>query len=304
MVDVLILGGGPAGLTAALYAARGNMETVVVERGTLGGQISLTDDVENYPGFPKGVSGPQLADLFLEQAERFGAKIEYAEIAEVKHEDGVFKLIGPGKSFEGRSLVLAAGADYRRLGVPGEKEYTGRGVSYCATCDGAFFRDKPIAVVGGGDAAVEEAVFLTKFASKVTLIHRRDKLRASAIAQDRAFKNEKIEFLWDTVVTAIEGGQTVERLQLKNVKTEESSTFEVPGIFVFVGHIPNTHLVKGLVDMDEHNLVVVDPTMRSSVPGLYACGDCRVGTVRQLVQSAGDGAAAAINAIHYVDTLD
>lgn len=301
MHDILILGGGPAGLSAALYAARASMDTLVVERGTIGGQISLTDDVENYPGFPDGISGPALSDLFLAQAEKFGAKMEYAEVSEVTHKDGTFGLVSHGQTYEGHALILAAGADPRRLGVPGEKELTGRGVSYCATCDGAFFRDVPVAVVGGGDAAVEEAVFLTKFASKVTVIHRRDQLRASAIVQERAFKSEKIEFLWDTVVTSIEGDQKVGHLQLKNVKTDATSTMEVPGIFIFVGHIPNTWLVKDLVNMDTHNLVTVDESMLSSVPGLYACGDCRAGTVRQLVQSAGDGAAAAIMAARYVD---
>ncbi len=303
MHDILILGGGPAGLSAALYAARGNMDTLVVERGTIGGQISLTDDVENYPGFPDGISGSELSDLFLKQAEKFGAKMEYAQVNEVKHRDGIFQLICDDKTIEGKSLILAAGADYRRLGIPGEAELTGRGVSYCATCDGAFFRNKPMAVVGGGDAAVEEALFLTKFGTKVTVIHRRDQLRASKIVQDRAFKNEKIEFLWDTVVTSVEGDGKVERLQLKNVKSGETSTMEVPCLFVFIGHIPNTWLVKDLVKLDEHDLVEVDRHMQSSLPGLFACGDCRTGTVRQLVQSAGDGAAAAITAIHYVDSL-
>ncbi len=303
MHDILILGGGPSGFGAALYAARGEMDTLVFERGVIGGQISLTDAVENYPGFPESVSGQELADLFHKQAERFGAKLVHTEIKKIEKIPKGFRVVGSSDSWEGKVVIYACGADPRRLDVPGEKEFTGRGVSYCATCDGFFFRDKQIIVVGGGDAAVEEGIFLTKFARKVTIVHRRDQLRAAKIIQERAFSNEKIDFLWNTVLTEICGDQQVTHVKANNVKTGEDSEIKIDGVFIFVGHIPNTHLAKGLAKMDEHNLIEVNHYMETSVPGLYACGDCRVDSVRQMVQAAGDGAAAAISAIRYIDTL-
>ncbi|MFH1738782.1 MAG: FAD-dependent oxidoreductase, partial [bacterium] len=252
MHDILIIGGGPAGLAAALYAGRVNMDTLVFERGVVGGQISLTEDVENYPGFPESIGGQEIADRFLKQAERFGAKLVDAEIEEVEKTDGFFRVSGPSGTWEGRSLIYACGADPRRLDIPGEKEFTGRGVSYCATCDAFFFRGKDVIVVGGGDAAVEEGMFLTKFANTVTIAHRRDELRASKILQDRAFANSKMQFRWDTVLTEICGENQVTHVQAKNVKTEQTEQISIHGVFVFVGHIPNTHLAEGLVEMDDH----------------------------------------------------
>ncbi|HPO08175.1 MAG TPA: thioredoxin-disulfide reductase [bacterium] len=301
--DILILGAGPAGLAAGLYAGRGNMDTLIFERTTVGGQISLTNDVENYPGFPDGAGGQELADLFLKQAEKFGAKLVNQTVNEISKSDHTFRVSGPGGQWDSKALIFACGADPRRLEIPGEREFTGRGVSYCATCDAFFFRGKHVMVVGGGDAAVEESLFLTKFAETVTIVHRRDQLRASKILQDRAFNHEKISFRWDTVLTEICGESIVTHVKARNVKTEQVEEVPIDGVFVFVGHIPNTGLVKDLVELDEHGLIRVNEYMESSLPGLFACGDCRSGTVRQMVQAAGDGAAAAIAAIKYVDSL-
>lgn len=303
MHDVLIVGGGPSGLTAALYAARGNMDTLIFERGVVGGQISLTDVIENYPGFPEPVEAQELIDRCLKQAERFGAKLVNAEIEKIEKTDGVFRLSGPAGVWEGKAVIYACGADPRRLDIPGEKEFTGRGVSYCATCDAFFFRGREVIVVGGGDAAVEEATFLTKFATQVTIVHRRDQLRASKVIQRRAFDNPKISFCWDTVLAEICGEDQVTHVRAKNVKNEEEGEIRIDGVFIFIGHIPNTRLAEGLVEMDEHGLIEANAYMETSLPGLYVCGDCRTGTVRQMVQSAGDGSAAAISAIKYVDSL-
>ncbi|HOE10936.1 MAG TPA: thioredoxin-disulfide reductase [bacterium] len=301
--DILILGAGPAGLAAGIYAGRGNMDTVIFERTAVGGQISLTNDVENYPGFPNGVGGQELADLFLKQAEQFGAGLVNQAVNEISKSDHIFHVSGSRGQWKGKSLIFACGADPRRLEIPGEKEFTGRGVSYCATCDGFFFRGKHVMVVGGGDAALEEGLFLTRFAETVTIVHRREQLRASKILQNRAFKNEKISFRWDTVLIEICGETTVTYVKAKNVKTDQVEEIPIDGVFVFVGHIPNTGLVKNLVEMDEQGLIRVNESMQSSLPGLFACGDCRSGTVRQMVQAAGDGATAAIGAIKYVDSL-
>ena len=303
MHDVLIIGGGPSGLAAALYAARGNMDTVIFERAVVGGQISLTETVENYPGFPEAIGGQELADLCLKQAQRFGAKLVNAEIQKIERTDGAFRLSGPSGMWEGKSVIYACGADPRRLDIPGERELTGRGVSYCATCDAFFFRGKEVIVVGGGDAAVEEGIFLTKFARVVTIVHRRDQLRASKILQERAFNNPKIGFRWDTLLTEICGENQVTHVRVRNVKTQEQGEIRTDGVFVFIGHIPNTRLAEGLVEMSEEGLIQANHSMETSLPGVYVCGDCRTGTVRQMVQSAGDGAAAALSAIKYVDSL-
>ncbi len=303
MHDILIIGGGPSGFAAALYAARGEMDAVVFERAVVGGQISLTEAVENYPGFPDAVGGPELAERFKNQAERFGAKLVTTEIQKIEKEGDGFRLTGASETWEGKAVIYACGADPRRLDIPGEREFTGRGVSYCATCDGFFFRGKEIIVVGGGDAAVEEGIFLTKFAQKVTIVHRRDQLRATKILQERAFGNEKIDFRWDSVLTEICGDQQVTHVKARNVKTEEETEIPIDGVFIFIGHIPNTGLAEGLVKMNENGLIEVNHYMETSLPGFYACGDCRTYSVRQMVQAAGDGAAAAISAIRYIDTL-
>lgn len=302
--DAIIIGAGPAGLAAALYTSRGNLSTLVLEKGPSGGQIALTEAVENYPGFPDPETGPELADRMQRQCEKFGAEVKNATVSEIRvNDDGSFTVIADRKELRALTVICSMGADPRKLGVPGEENNVGTGVSYCATCDGAFFRNKKVVVVGGGDAAVEESLFLTRYASSVTIIHRRDQLRATKVLQDRAFKHEKIGFIWDTVVEEIVSEGVVKAVKLKNVKTGEQSDFSTDGVFIFVGHIPNTSLVKDLVDIDDHNLIKVDLWMRTKIPGLFACGDCRTESSRQMASAVGDGVTAAIAATKYVDEL-
>jgi len=304
LYDTIVIGAGPGGMAAALYTARGRLETLVIEKGPSGGQISTTDLVENYPGFPEGETGPNLSEMFQKQAERFGAVWKHATVAEIQPDGKFYNVITEeGESLKTRSIICAMGAEPRKLGVPGEGNNVGTGVSYCATCDGFFFRDKDVIVVGGGDAAVEEGLFLTRFAKKVTIVHRRDELRAQKIIQERAFNNEKIDFIWDTVVTEIVSNGTVEKVKLKNIKTDEVRDHPIDGVFIFIGHVPNTELVKDLLEMDNHNLIKVDMWMKTSLPGIFACGDCRTESARQMVSSAGDGSTAAIAAIKYVDEM-
>ena len=299
--DIAIVGGGGAGLTAAVYAARARRSTVVFERLVTGGQIATTDIVENFPGFPEGVNGFDLAQLMLKQAEKFGAEMVYEGVESLERtEDSRFRLETASGAYLARAVIVTAGADYNKLGVPGEAEYVGKGVSYCATCDGAFFEGQEVAVIGGGDAAMDEGLFVTRYASKVYVIHRRDTLRASAVLRERAFANPKMEFIWDTVIERIEGDGQVEKLQLRNVKTEQMSELAVGGVFIFIGQTPNSHLLKGLVEMDAGGHAIVDLKMRTSVPGLYVAGDVRTQAARQLISAAGDGATAAIEAEHYL----
>jgi thioredoxin reductase (NADPH) len=299
--DVAIVGAGVAGLTAAIYSSRARRRTVVFERELVGGQIATTELVENYPGFPDGIGGLELSQRFQQQAERFGAELRYEEVERLERlPDGAFALRTSGGEYRAEAVIVTAGAAHNRLGVPGEEEFLGRGVSYCATCDGAFFRDQDVAVVGGGDSALDEGLFLTRFARTVTIIHRRDKLRASAVLQERAFANPKIRFVFDTVVTAIEGGEVVERVRLRNVKSGEESVLPVAGVFVFIGQTPNSHLLKGLVELDEGGHAKVDLEMATEVPGLFVAGDVRWKAARQLVSAAGDGATAAIAAERYL----
>ncbi len=299
--DVAIIGGGAAGLTAAIYASRARRRTVVFERELVGGQIATTDWVENYPGFPEGVGGLELAQRFQQQAERFGAELRYEGVERIERlPDGRFRLVTASGDYRAAAVIVTAGAQHRKLGVPGEAEFAGKGVSYCATCDGAFFRDQDVVVVGGGDAALDEGIFLTRFARSVTVIHRRDQLRASAVLQQRAFANERIRFLFDTVVTAIEGAEVVERVRLRNVRTGEESVLPTSGVFIFIGQIPNSHLLAGLVELDEGGHAKVDLEMQTSVPGLFVAGDVRWKAARQLVSAAGDGATAAIAAERYL----
>ena len=252
MYDAIIIGAGPAGMSAALYAVRGQLNTLVLEKKITGGQIAMTELVENYPGFPDGESGANLAERCKQQAEKFGAKFKDATVTAIRRNEKTFTLVTENEELETRSVICAMGADPRKLGVPGEDQNVGKGVSYCATCDGFFFRDKKIVVVGGGDAAVEEGLFLTRFASSVSIIHRRDELRASKILQERVFAHEKMDVIWDTIVTKINSDeQKVKSVTLKNVKTEETQDFETDGVFIFVGHIPNTQLVKDLLELDE-----------------------------------------------------
>ncbi|OGO49435.1 MAG: thioredoxin-disulfide reductase [Chloroflexi bacterium RBG_16_68_14] len=297
--DIVIVGAGPAGLTAGLYAARARRRTILLERSVTGGQIALTSIVENYPGLEE-VNGFELGQMMQRQAEKYGLEVGYTEVTGLEQRDGLHLLHTKDGDYTAKAVIITGGADYNRLGVPGEAELTGRGVSYCATCDAAFFKDQVCAVVGGGDAAMDEGLFVVRYASKVYVIHRRDQLRASKILQERAFANPKMEFIWDTVVTEIQGKDAVECLRLRNVKTNEESTLEVAAVFIFIGLSPNTDYLKGMLPMDGGGHIYVDEWMETGVPGLFAAGDVRANSARQVVTAAGDGATAAIRADHYI----
>jgi thioredoxin reductase (NADPH) len=298
---VLIIGSGPAGLTAALYAARADLEPVVLTGMEHGGQVSLTYTVENYPGFPDGIGGQEMVDLFQKQAERFGARLEFDSATEVDLSQRPFRVKTFNKEYLTEALVIASGATPRHLNVPGENELTGRGVSYCATCDGWFFKDKDVYVVGGGDSALEESIFLTRYAKSITVVHRRNELRAGPILQKRATENSKISFLFDTVVTEIVGKDAVKAVRLKNVKTNEEFERAADGIFIFIGHDPNTQLFQGQLEMDELGYLKVDPLMKTNVPGVYVGGEAGDPHFRQVITSAGMGAAAAMQAGRFLD---
>lgn len=303
--DIAIVGGGGAGLTAAIYAARGRRKTVVFEHKVTGGQISTTDVVENFPGFPEGINGFDLAQLFEQQAVKFGAEMKYEGVTSLVVEpDGRFRLAASSGEYLARAVIVTAGAEYNKLGVPGEEELTGKGVSYCATCDGAFFSGKDVIVVGGGDAALDEGLFVTRYASSVTVVHRRDQLRASAVLQERAFANPKMSFTWDTVVEAIDGTGEVETVVLRNLKTGEVTRRPAAAVFIFVGQTPASQLLKGIVDLDKGGHAVVDLEMKTVMPGLFVAGDLRTKAARQLISAAGDGATAAISAEHYLESLE
>lgn len=292
---VVIIGSGPAGLTAALYAARANLNPVVLAGDLLGGQIALTSEVENYPGFPEGLTGPELVELMKAQAERFGARIEFDSAIDVDFTKGSpFYIKTNTTEYEADAVIVTVGATPRKLQVPGEDEFVGRGVSYCGTCDGFFFRDKEVVVVGGGDSALEEGIFLTKFASKVTIVHRRDELRAGHMLQKRARANPKINFIWDTVVDSIEGNGTVQSVKLTNRKSNEKAVFKTDGVFIFIGHDPNNYLFKDQLELDNSGYVVTDQEMRTSVEGVFAAGEIQDKLYRQVATSVGQGAAAAI----------
>jgi thioredoxin reductase (NADPH) len=300
-IDVAIIGGGGAGLTAAIYSARARRKTVIFEQAITGGQIATTDLVENFPGFPNGVNGFDLAQLFQKQAEKFEAEMVYAGVTGlVRKPDGSFALTTGEGEFRARAVIVAAGAEYNRLGVPGETELTGKGVSYCATCDAAFFKDREVVVVGGGDAAIDEGLFTTRYVSKVHLVHRRDTLRASKILQERAFANPRFSFTWDTVVEVIEGESEVTGVRLRNLKSGEQSQLAVAAVFIFIGQTPMNGLLKGLVELDPGGHAVVDLNMRTSVPGLFVAGDLRTSAARQLIAACGDGATAAIAAEQFL----
>ncbi len=299
--DVVIIGGGPGGLTAGLYAARGDMKTLLLEKLLPGGQAATTYWIDNYPGFPEGVSGPQLMMAMKDQAVRFGLEIGTDEAVGLQVEEDGFLVKGQDKSYSAHTVIVASGATVAKLGVPGEEKLRGKGVSYCATCDGAFFRDQELVVVGGGDAAVEEGMFLTKFAKKVHVVHRRDRLRAAKAIQERAFKNDRMDFIWNTVVEEILGDQDVEGVRLKNLKTGETSELPCKGVFIYVGNIPNSQFLKGKVDMDERGYILTDNNMTTSVNGVFACGDVRQKALRQVVTACGEGAAAAYAAQQFVE---
>jgi len=300
--DVLIIGGGGAGLTAALYTSRAKLSTILLEKLTPGGQIALTDLVENYPGFPEGITGTEISQRMEEQAKRYGTRVEYEEVSGIEKKNGLFLVSTAGtQTFQSRTVIVTSGASYRNLYVPGEKELTGKGVSYCATCDGAFFKGKEIIVVGGGDSAMQEGIFLTRFVTKLTVVHRRDKLRASPLLQERARQNPKIKFEWDTVVTEILGPKKVEAVKLQNLKTNQVREFKTDGVFVFVGHDPNTAFLKGLIDLDEKRYAKAGDNLQTKVPGLFVAGEVHAGAVKQLVACCGEGCEAALAAQAYLE---
>lgn len=301
--DVIIAGAGPAGMTAAVYTSRANMSTLMLERGIPGGQMANTEDIENFPGFSH-ILGPDLSTKMFEHAQKFGAEYAYGDIKEIRDGTPYKTVVTSDKEYLAKAVIVATGAEHRSLGVPGEKELAGRGVSYCAVCDGAFFRDKELVVVGGGDSAVEEAVFLTRFASKVTIIHRRDEFRAQKILQKRAFDNEKINVIWNTVVKEIRGEQKVQHLLLENVQTGEQQEFPADGVFIYVGMNPLSECVKHLGITNEAGYILTDEAMRTKVPGIFAAGDIREKTLRQIVTATGDGSIAAQSAQNYVESLN
>ena len=301
--ELVIVGGGPAGLAAALYAARAGLDTVLYEEGMPGGKAATTERIENYPGFPDGIGGLELMMNMQDQARRFGARMVNVGVQGIEPGDGQFVLRTGEGDVTARAVILATGVTPRPLNVKGEAEFTGRGISFCATCDGPLFRDRVVAVVGGGDAAVEEALFLSRFARKVYLVHRRDALRATKVLQDRAFAEPKIEFLWHSVVQEVLGGRTVEALLLRDVRSGETRAVAVDGVFVYIGMEPNSRLVRGLVALDEQGYVITDEEMRTSRPGIFAAGDVRRKTLRQVVTAVADGAIAAVTAGHYLEGL-
>ncbi len=303
--NVIIIGSGPAGLTAAIYAARANLQPLVIEGAAPYGQLMLTTEVENYPGFPDGILGPELMEKFRAQAARFGAKFITADATRVDFSVRPFVVEAGEARYEAPAVIVATGAKARMLEIPGERDLLGRGVSTCATCDGFFFRGKEIVVVGGGDSALEEAIFLTKFGSKVTVIHRRDSLRASKIMQERALANEKMAFVWDTVVEEVLGDGAVQSLRLRNVKTDEVSEFTADAMFVAIGHDPQTDLVRGQLETDHNGYIVAvdSPHTHASVEGVFACGDAVDHIFRQAITAAGTGCAAAIDAERYLESI-
>jgi thioredoxin reductase (NADPH) len=293
---VIIIGSGPAGLTAALYTARATLNPLCIVGNQLGGQISITAEVENYPGFPEAdLTGPELVDKMYRQAERFGTRFEYDEVIEVDFSKGSpFYIKTNSDEFEAEAVIVTAGASPRRLGIPGEDEFIGRGVSFCATCDGFFFREKEVVVIGGGDSALEEGLFLTKFAKNVQVIHRRDELRAGPSLKKRAFSNEKINFVWNTVIDEVVGNGMVSSIKTTNLETEESSEIATDGVFIYIGHYPNSKFLEGKLAMDEHGYIITDEKMRTSVSGVYAAGEIQDSTFRQIATSVGQGCAAAM----------
>lgn len=297
--DIVIIGAGPAGLAAGLYAARAQRKTLLIEKNITGGQIALTAAIENYPGITE-INGFDLGQAMQQQAEKYGMETVYTAVKSITPEEKGHLVETEEGDYHARTVILTAGADYNKLGVDGEERLTGYGVSYCATCDAAFFKDMDVAVVGGGDSAIDEGLFVTRYASKVTVIHRRDELRASAILQERAFANPKMDFVWNTVVESIDGEKDVDSVRLRNVVTGEESKLPVEAVFVFIGHSPNSGFLDGLVEKDAGGHILVNEWMETNVPGIYAAGDIRANSARQVITAAGDGATAAIRADHYI----
>ena len=301
--DVVIIGAGPAGMTAAVYTARSNLSTVMIERGVPGGQMANTEEVENYPGY-ESILGPDLANKMLDHAKKFGTEYAYGDIKEIVDGHPYKKVNAGNKEYKAKAVIVATGSKPRLLGVPGEKEFAGRGVSYCAVCDGAFFNRRELVVIGGGDSAVEEAIYLTKFATKVTIIHRRDQLRAQKILQDRAFKNEKIHFIWNSSIEEIYGDNRVQGVRIKNKETGEITDFPTNGAFIYVGNEPLTSAVQNLGITNEAGYILTNENMETKIPGIFAAGDVREKNLRQIVTATGDGSIAAMAAQHYIEGLE
>lgn len=302
MYDVIVIGAGPGGMTAALYASRSNLSTLLLERGAPGGQMINTAEIENYSGF-KSIMGPDLSAKMFEGAQQFGAEYKYGEIQEVRDYKDYKEVITSDNTYLARSIIIGTGAEHKKLGVAGESEFNGRGVSYCAVCDGAFFKEKHIVVVGGGDSAVEEGTYLTQFADKVTIIHRRDQLRAQKILQDRAFKNDKVDFIWDSVVEEIDGEDTVGKIRIRNVKTDEISEIDAAGAFIYIGLLPNSEQFRSLGITDDEGWIKTDENMETSISGIFAIGDVRQTVLRQVATAVGDGSVAGNAAFNYVESL-
>jgi len=301
--DVVIIGGGPAGLTAGLYTARARRKSLLIEKGLPGGLVTTTEWVENYPGFEQGIMGVELAQKMEKQAIKFGLEIVQGSVIDISVPDNVKKItLEESRQYEAKSIILATGAHPRLLKIKGENEFRGRGVSYCATCDGAFYKDRRIAVIGGGDSAVQEAIFLTKFAEVVYVIHRRDELRAEKILQERAFSNPKIKFIWNSIAENIDGDDAgVNVIHIVNVKNGNKSTLDVQGVFIYIGYNPNTEFLKKLVALNEESYIITDENMSTSVPGIFAAGDVRSKKLKQIATAVGDGATAAMAAEKYVE---
>ncbi|MDA3896325.1 MAG: thioredoxin-disulfide reductase [Desulfobacteraceae bacterium] len=303
--DLVIIGGGPAGLTASIYAARARLNTLILEKSAPGGQILVTDWLENYPGFPEGLSGADLVTKMTDQAKRFGVEIETNQVLSMDVADTNKKLVLSDRTVTCKAVIIATGASPRKLGVAGEEEFYGKGISTCATCDAPFFKNSVVAAIGGGDTAVQESLFLTRFASKVYLIHRRDQLRATRILQERALENDKIEILWDSVLSSVNGSDAgVESITIENVKTGEQSDLAVEGCFVWVGITPNTSFISDAIAVDKGGFIVVNAKMETSVPGVYAAGDVRNTPLRQVATAVGDSAIAAFEAANYIEALE
>ncbi len=298
LLDLVIVGGGPSGLTAALYAGRSRLRTLLIEKALVGGMASTTFHIENYPGFPEGISGIDLSQKFEEQVKKLGVKIHYGDVTRI-NEDKTIEV--GGRKIRAKAIIIASGTETKKLGIPGEEKFIGRGVSYCATCDGPFYKNKNIAVIGGGNAAVEEAIYLTRFANKVSIIHRRDKLRADKILAEQAMNHPKIFIIWNSIAEKIEGKTVIEELTVKNVQTNVSTKIPLSGVFIYVGLNPNTASVKDILKLDKWGYIVVDKEMRTSVPGIFACGDVTDKPLRQIVTAASDGAIAADSARKYIE---
>jgi len=298
--DIVIIGGGPAGLSAGIYIARARLNSLLIERGAIGGQIINTEWVENYPGFTESISGIDLTEAMHKQATKFGLETLLADVAGILKKGKHFIVKTSAADFEAKAVIIAGGSERQKLGVPGEAEFTGKGVSYCATCDGPFFRDKEVAVVGGGNAALTEAIELTRFASKITVIHRRNELRATKILQEKAFAEKKIQILWDSVLEEISGDNFVGKVKINNVKTQKKSVLDVSGVFMAVGFKPNTGYLKDIVKLDDNGAIITNERMETGTPGIFAAGDIRSGSIRQVIAAAGDGAVAAIGAERYI----